>query len=169
MKNILFLSILIFAGTGLLCCLACRNKPSGQQQTIARPASQPDSIRLIDQSIHYVKLAFPYQTTDEKGGKKQYTTAWLVRFRLENMPRAMGASMDFFIGDYQIPEYGGWENGIYFKIYDPALLEQLQGQAISIRTTSEQKSTPTRQLFRKIDAPDKLPLEEENKVLGRRQ
>ena len=169
MKNILFLSILLFAGTGLLCCLACRNKPSDQQQTIARPASQPDTIRLIDQSVHFVKLSFPYVTTDEKGGKKEYTTAWLVRFRLENMPRAMGANMDFFIGDYQIPEYGGWENGIYFKIYDHALLEKLRDAEIFIRTPLDEKKTSTRQRFKDIPPPDKIPLEEEDQVLGRKQ
>jgi len=88
-------------------------------------------LRLKEYSVHKVKLSFPYKMKSsnlENGEEKVYETAWLVKLELENMPTTYGPKIDFFVGEYKIPEYGGWKDGIYFRIYDEKVLEMINGQ-----------------------------------------
>jgi hypothetical protein len=46
-------------------------------------------------------------------------------------PPAVGPKFDIFLDEERITEFGSWEGGIYFWVYDPARLEALKGRTIS--------------------------------------
>ena len=170
MKNILFLAIFLLCCHNILLCSACQKKQAAAQQSNPTSASQPEPIKLLGYTLHYVKLPFPYTPAEQQqGAKKTYTRAWLVRFELENMPTELSLQTDFFIGKYQIPEYGGWKKGIYFRIYDPADFEKLYGNEILIRSTFDKVPVSTKKNFQIGGTLDKLPIEDEDKLLERRQ
>lgn len=70
----------------------------------------------------------PFAKLDEKGQKKSYSKAYVVRLK-GNFGEVRAIPVDIFIGDYKVPEYGGTEDGIYFKIYDEKLLQKLENKA----------------------------------------
>ena len=75
--------------------------------------------------------------------------------------------IDFYIGDYRIPEYGGRENRIYFRIHDPKLLESLDGQTISYQVANQGKVS----LGKKFVKPDTKTMKvvSEESVIKRKQ
>ena len=75
------------------------------------------------------------------------------------------ARTDIYIGDYRVPEYGGYKNGVYFKIYDENLLRSLNDQEVSIAVAGKKKQS----LGRKFSTADygRLSVEEESAVLKR--
>ncbi len=105
----------------------------GQQASAQQREAQ---LRLEGYDVAFVRLERPYTTRDSLGEEHTYTEAFLVRFEVPH-PGFWGEKIDFFIGDYRVPEYGGWEGGVYFKIYDPAVLMSLDNLDIRYRIGSE--------------------------------
>ena len=122
-------------------------------------------LELKTIELHKVKLAYPHKLRDKEGKEKVYEQAWLVKFFLNNLgpPRDMG--MDLFIGDYRIPEYGSFEEGIYFRIYEESLLASLEGKDVSV-SFSEEKRESLQKTF-SIQGYKQLSVEEEPAVLNR--
>lgn len=166
MKNILLPLMLLLGGAGVLTCSSYSQK---QLERVANKAIEPtsDTIKLIDYSIHFVNLPFPYTSMSPNGEKKTYTKAWLILFQFDKKPPERALSTDFFIGNYYIPEYGDWKKGIYFRIYERALFEKLNGKEILIRGPFDQKPISTRKVFLIKKPLDNMELEEEDRVLGR--
>ncbi|MCP4699519.1 MAG: hypothetical protein GY862_22125 [Gammaproteobacteria bacterium] len=46
---------------------------------------------------------------------------------LESLPEPTGQAMELFIGDHQIRKYTPFENGIFFVVNDPYVVESLAG------------------------------------------
>lgn len=150
-------------------CILCQGKktvPPAKTDTIVQIENIQDSMEFIGYSIHLVKLPVAYETKDAQGKSKRYTEAWLVKFELKNMPRYSAQRIDFSIGDYPISEYGGWEKGIYFRIYEKKLLEKLSSGVIRFRMPSSDTMIFTKQKF-EMPASKKFDFEDEAKVLGK--
>ena len=144
----------------------CQSKKQDAPVAVNAAQQQPaiDSIKLKEYSVHLVKLPFTYVIKDEKGAKKQYDRAWLVKLEFEKIPKLVSLTIDFAIGDYIIPEYGGWKKGIYFKIYQTELLESLNNQEILYRLPDQDNMISTKQVFN-ISAYKTLKIEDERELL----
>ena len=67
------------------------------------------------------------ETRVTDGVRRTFEQVYIVE--LEGDFGAFGAiPVDVYIGDHRIEEYGGTRDGIYFKVYDEALLDRLEGQ-----------------------------------------
>jgi hypothetical protein len=96
-----------------------------------RPAGEgPFVLKGIE--VVRAELARPHTAIDAGGEKRQYTHAHVVLLEIEGL-RISGPALEVLIGDYKVPEYGGWERGIYFKVYEAALLEKLAGHEMRWR------------------------------------
>ncbi|MBP7825687.1 MAG: hypothetical protein KA236_03945 [Verrucomicrobia bacterium] len=54
-----------------------------------------------------------------------------------NMPRPAAQACILYIGEERISEYGGFSEGIFFKVYDPKQFETWQGKPIRMRYRNE--------------------------------
>jgi hypothetical protein len=143
----------------------CRGRQKAAPPMVEQQLVQ-DSLSVVGYSIHRVKLPYEHEVTDQQGNKRRYSEAWLIKVRLQNAPRPSGERIDFAIGDYMIPEYGSWEGGIYFRIYERALLEQLDQKMIRYRAPgSDEMITSGQRLDAAMDTPRKV--EDEKEVLER--
>ena len=124
-------------------------------------------LELKEYAIDHVqgKKPFKYRDTDNK--VKESKTAYLVTFIFANELKAMNTMIDFYIGNYRIPEYGGRENRIYFRIHDPKLLDSLDGQTISYQVANQNKVS----LLKKFVKPDTKTMKvvSEESVIKRKQ
>lgn len=156
----------LLALTLMFCQGQKASPPQGDVAAVTPIESIQDSIQLIGYTVHQVKLTTPYVTNDAKGNSKKYEQAWLVKMELGNMPKYTNRKIDFFIGDYAIKEYGGWERGIYFRIYDKVVLDQLGTKEIRYRSSTSDSVMSTHKIF-ELPADKKFIMEDENKVLGK--
>jgi len=110
-----------------------------------------------------VQAAKPYIYRDSTYTLKESKTAYLVLLDLSGKPKAYGPVMNIFIGDYKIPEFGGTKTGIYFRIYDTAILQKLNKQKFYYRYSGSEKIF----LDKYFESPDlkKMKLENETEVL----
>jgi hypothetical protein len=97
----------------------------GSVATTRPPGEGPFVLKGVE--VVRTELARPHTVIGAGGEKRQYTHAHVVFLEIEGL-RISGPALEVFIGDYKVPEYGGWGRGIYFKVYEPALLEKLAGQ-----------------------------------------
>ena len=97
----------------------------------ATAAQKSRELHIKGYKIFVQQLERPVMRKDEKGEKKRYEKVYVVELKgYFGEPRAI--PIDIYIGDYKIPEYGGTKDGIYFKMYDSALLESLEGQTFAL-------------------------------------
>lgn len=92
----------------------------------------PQRLELRGYEAYHVRLAQPFSRLDANGEKLTSTEAYVVRLKVSE-PGFWGEKVDFFVGDYRIPEYGSWAEGIYFKVYDPAVFDALRGGELRYR------------------------------------
>jgi len=107
-------------------------------------AQHPDqelTLQLKSVDVHLVKPVKPYQYRTDKNELKTVAQAYLVLFDFEKIPPVTNERTDFYIGDYRIPEYGGTKTGIYFRIYDPAIVNRLNNQPISWKKGNQPQKT----------------------------
>ncbi|HOC43255.1 MAG TPA: hypothetical protein PKJ99_09630 [Thermoanaerobaculales bacterium] len=125
------------------------------QQEYGTAARSP---RIDAYQIFQEDLAKPMVRIDETGVLRSYSRAYVVRLDGDfGEPRAI--PLDVFIGDYKVPEYGGNETTLYFRIYDEALLRELEGQPFGfgfegekVRTFDLRFSPDERRPFGRFDA-----------------
>ncbi len=96
-------------------------------QQAAPPAPQ---IKLTGIEVLPVALARPVQALDARGEARSWTEAYMVRLAMSGLPTTSGP-LALFIGDTRIQEYGSWEGGLYFWVYDPEGATSLDGGAIA--------------------------------------
>ena len=104
----------------------CLRAAEGQTQ----PPKADYKIELKEYAVHQVQGKKPYKFLDKDNKLKESKTAYLITFTFDQKQKPMNVATNFYIGDYRIPEYGGTENGIYFRLIDPALLGKLNNQMI---------------------------------------
>ena len=83
------------------------------------------------------------------------------------MPTYYSERIDFFIGDYRIPEYGGWEGGIYFKVYEEDLLRRLNNAEFLYRLPENKEVVKFDTRFKLPDL-DGLEMIDEKSAIGRK-
>ncbi len=124
-------NIKISIGTILLflALLACdSNKKMSDSQGNNIQIMEQDSIIISRAEVYLVKLDYEVTHTN-----KTYDRAWLVKLKVENLPIYYDSRIDFFIGDQRIPEYGGTEDGIYFRVYERDSLTNMSDAEIRYR------------------------------------
>lgn len=114
-------------------CGAAVPEPGGETPASANPSPAVEQsatpLAYHGAEVFAVELDRPIEASDADGVVKSWTEAYAVRLELA-LPRLHGPAVDLWIGERRIAEYGGWEQGIWFWIYDRRALEQLEGQAI---------------------------------------
>lgn len=131
----------------IVCGLALASCGDGNGSTQLR--SQPARPVLKAYQVHRVTLAQPRQVTMENGETQEVRAAYLIMLSMDPPP-FRGPILNVFLGDYRVPEYGGWDDGIYFKVYDRALLDRLDGQPFAYSVDGQ----PTRTLGMSFKVPD---------------
>jgi hypothetical protein len=118
----LFMSL---AGTLLALLAAAGTRGEEAQRSHQR-------LELGGYRAYHVRLAQPFTRLEANGERRTFTEAYVVRLKV-SQPDFANEKVDFFVGDYRVPEYGGWAEGIYFKVYDRALFESLRGGELRYR------------------------------------
>ena len=148
------------------CNRATIETPGPQSTASAQPTNvKPQTLELTSVKIHKTRLNYSHKVREKDGKERVYEQAWLVLLSFKNSEPVMDTRIDFYIGDYRIPEYGGTNDGIYFRVYDESLLKSLNNQEISVGIDDKGK----RSLGKKFSTEgyEALKLEEESAVLKR--
>jgi hypothetical protein len=56
--------------------------------------------------------------------------AYLVKVRFDQMPPVTSHGWALYVGDFRIPKYWEYEEGIYFKIFDPQFFADHEGEPL---------------------------------------
>lgn len=163
MKALFLLIALSLPFAPAACNRAAVEQTAPSQGQTAQVKREPLELTGVD--LHKVRLAAPHKRREQDGTEKVFDQAWLVLLSFRNPPPVTNTALDIFIGDYRIPEYGGFQNGIYFKIYDESLLSSLNGQEISAGVAGKKKQSLGRKFS--TEGYAKLAVEEESAVLKR--
>lgn len=151
---------------------ACNRRAVSEQTAPQAQASGPtpevktEPLELTGVEIHRVKLSAAQKVRDNEGRERVYEQAWLVLLSFKNPPPVRNERMDFYIGDYRVPEYGGFKDGIYFRIYDESLLQSLNDQELSVGIAQEKQKTFLGKKF-STQGYNNLPEQEESAILKR--
>jgi hypothetical protein len=105
----------------------------GQQ---ADSQQREEQLRLEGYDVAFVRLERPHTVRDSLGEERTYNEAFLVRLMVPH-PGFWGERVNYFIGDFWVPEYGGWEQGVYFKVYERALFLSLDSLDVRYRIGSD--------------------------------
>jgi hypothetical protein len=164
MKALFIVLLALFAPSA---CDRTNTQVPSSQTPAARPGAdaKPDSLELTDIELHKVRLSYPHKFREKDGNDKVYEQAWVVLLSFKTSLPVTDTSLDFYIGDYRVPEYGGFKDGIYFRIYEESLLRSLDEKEISVGVGGNKEQS----LGKKLHTKDygKLPIEEESAVLKR--
>ena len=63
-------------------------------------------------------------------GRDVPPVAYLVKIRLQTVPEATSSGWALYVGDFRIPKYWQYKDGIYFKVYDPQFFSDHAGEAL---------------------------------------
>ena len=66
----------------------------------------------------------------QAAGRDVPPVAYLVKIRLQTVPEATSSGWALFVGDFRIPKYWEYKDGIYFKVYDPQFFSDHAGEAL---------------------------------------
>jgi hypothetical protein len=127
------------------------------------PGDRGKPLALTGYSVHRIKLAYPHKLSAGNAETRNVETAWLIKLALDGLGRPSGPVTEFYFGESRIPEYGGYEGGIYIRVYDEAELKALDGKEIFVKEPRREK----RSLGKTLVIPDltTLALEEEREAL----
>lgn len=82
-----------------------------------------------------------------QGSKSLPQVTYIVKIRLASVPPASGRGWALYVNDFRIPNYWAYEEGIYFKVFDPQFFSDHKGQLLRF-TQDESKF---------VDSGKKLP------------
>ncbi len=91
------------------------------QEAVRRPIE----IRSVEISV--APLAQPRAFLDIEGVEHSADEVYIVELR-GDFGEIRAIPVEIYIGNYKVEEYGGTENGIYFKVYDPSFFDRLDDQ-----------------------------------------
>jgi hypothetical protein len=64
---------------------------------------------------------------------------FLVKIKMPTRPFFRSMGYELFIGDRQIRKYMAFKNGIFFKVNDPGVLEEISGKKIRFRLSGAEE------------------------------
>ena len=86
-------------------------------------------------------------------GKSLPQVTYIVKIRLDSVPPATGRGWALYVNDFRVPNYWAYEDGIYFKVFDPEFFSDHKGQRLRFtQNESEFIDTGT-----KLPAPSPRP------------
>jgi hypothetical protein len=91
--------------------------------------------------------------------------AYLVKVRLQTMPPATSSGWALYVNDFRIPKYWQYEDGIYFKVYDPQFLSEHAGEPLRFTANG----TEFIETGLTLAAPDIVPSRTEARRLPRQE
>lgn len=110
----------------LIAALACAGSPA----VLGQQAEPRRAVTIRSYEIGLAELPRPEVRRDSAGVERSYDRVYVVHLKGDfGAPRAI--PVDIWIGDYKVEEYGGTEEGIYFKVYDEGLFDRLENQPIA--------------------------------------
>ena len=165
MKALFILIALLVSFAPAACNRAAEQTPPAQQAKSPEPEVRQEPMELREIELHKVKLAAPHKVRDKNQKERVFDQAWLVLLSFKNQLPVRNMRTEIYIGDYRVPEYGGYKNGIYFKIYDENLLRSLNDQEVSLAVAGKKKQSTGRKFLTADYA--RLSVEEESAVLKR--
>ena len=62
--------------------------------------------------------------------KKLEDVAYLVKVQFEELPAVTSQGWALYLGDYRVPKYSAYKEGIYFKVFDPHFFTEHDGDPI---------------------------------------
>jgi len=162
-----FISIALLAQLAPMGCnrSAKQTSPSEGPTPISLTEIKREPLELTAIELHMVRLEYPHKLREKDGKEKIYERAWLALFSFKSLGPVTDMGMNLFIGDYRIPEYGGFKEGVYFRIYDEQLLQSLNGKEVSVSFAGEKMKSLGKNFS--SDGYKKLSVEEESAVLKR--
>lgn len=92
------------------------------------PDKRPEGVSVTSYEIVVLELPKPLVKVYADGQRRSYTEVYVVRVKGNFLTHLSDAPF-IFVGDHLISEYGGTEDGIYFKIYGDSLLDYLDGNS----------------------------------------
>lgn len=129
-RDLRWLFALLLFSLGFAGCQAPLD-PGVEAQEQGNEARKEEPMELRSVEVYEVMLEKPARHVDAAGEMRTWDTAYMVRLGLPEPP-AMGPRLDVFLGEERLGEYGGWEGGIYFWVYDSARLETLDEKPVSV-------------------------------------
>jgi len=66
----------------------------------------------------------------QEAGREMEQVAYLVKVRLQSVPPATSAGWALYVGGFRVPKYWQYEDGIYFKLYDPQFFTDHAGEPL---------------------------------------
>jgi len=67
--------------------------------------------------------------------------AFLVKFKISGELPNDSCGIDLFIDDYTIKKFNQWQNGVFFKVYNPRFLTKHSGKEIFYSVGGNKKQT----------------------------
>jgi hypothetical protein len=67
---------------------------------------------------------------NEAVGREVGSAVHVVMLRLETVPQATGSGYALYVGEFRVPKYWEYPQGIYFKVYDPQFLADHAGEPL---------------------------------------
>lgn len=131
-RTVVLATLSCLAPLGLGGCEGAIDQGAKTQEVERIERPQEETFRLNGVEVLRVDLREPVDRPDAAGEVRTWHQAFMVRLALPQPP-AWGPAFDLFLGEERVAEYGGWEEGVYFWVYDPARLEALRGRTISYR------------------------------------
>jgi hypothetical protein len=101
-------------------------------------------------------------------GKSLPQVTYLVKIRLASVPPATSRGWALYVNDFRIPNYWAYEDGIYFKVFDPEFFSEHKGQRLRFSQNESEfvdsgvkLPAPTSRRAKKKGEASRLPLQSE--------
>ena len=88
--------------------------------------------------------------------KAEEEVIYLVKIYLDKLPEPTGIAYPLYVGEQQIRKYTEFPGGIYFKLYDPGMLEKMAGQKVRFGSAVKPGFIDTDQDFPDVNAAELL-------------
>ena len=96
-------------------------------------------VEIRSYEIALADLDHP-ETRIADGVRRTFSQVYIVELK-GDFGEIGAIPVDVYIGDHKIEEYGGTHDGIYFKVYDEALFDRLEGQPFAYGFEGEKVET----------------------------
>jgi len=101
-------------------------------------------------------------------GKGLDDVAYLIKVQFVQMPPVTSQGWALYVGDFRVPKYWAYKEGIYFKVFDPHFFTEHDGDALrfsvdgtSFVETGKKLVPPKAKLQKATRDATKLPSQEE--------
>ena len=143
--------------------IACDSNKNVKETEVSQIETiQQESLEISNVEVSLVELDYRMKANDTA-----YSQAWLIQLEIPNFPKYSGSKVDFYVGDYKVPEYGETEDGIYFRVFEKDKLERMNAAEIRYKYGSSQEIMTSKQRL-VLPALDKLEIQNEKDKLMRK-